>query len=163
MSFPVSSEHAAAATVALVAPRTLRNSRRLTPALCVSWLMSVVAVGAVVACFLSLAAHSRRRRGGRCGRGGLLRGIARGLESFFRAVAVDVTAHAPSHVEARELGDAIHFLDLAVTGLTRHPGVHVSGVREMNVFGELVDSHPRDGLCLRAHTGAHAGDISILV
>src|SRR5215510_10423456 len=96
MSFPVSSWHAVVAIAALEAPRTLRNSRRLTPVFCLSWLMSVVAVRTVVARFLALA-----RRGGRCGsrRRLLLGGIAGGLESFLGAVAVDVTAHAPPHVE----------------------------------------------------------------
>src|SRR5215510_10017016 len=100
MSFPVSSEQAVAAIAALEAPRTLRNSRRLTPVFCVSWLMSVVAVRAVVARFLPFAGGDggRRRRG--AGHR-LLLGIPRGLEPLLRAVAVDVTAHAPAHVEAR--------------------------------------------------------------
>src|SRR5262249_30568398 len=95
MSFPVSSSHAAAIAT-LEAPRTLRNSRRLTPVFCLSWLMSVVAVRAVVARFLSLARVRRWRRRWRA----LLRGgVARGLQPFLRAVAVDVAAHTPTHVE----------------------------------------------------------------
>src|SRR5437588_1425269 len=113
MSFPVSSEHAVAATATLDAPRTLRKSRRLTPVFGVSWLILVVAVRAVVARLLALA----RRDGGRGGRRGrrlLLRLVSRRFESFLGAVAVHVTAHAPAHVEARVLIDAIHLLDLAV-------------------------------------------------
>src|SRR5215217_2608368 len=160
MSFPVSSEQAAAATAVLVAPRTLRNSRRLTPVFTVSWLMSVVAVGAVVARLLALAAR-RRRRNRRCGRrGDLLRRVPRGFEALFVAVTVDVTAHAPSHVEARELLDAIHFLDLPVTRLASHAGVDVSRVWKVDVFGKLVDADPGDWLGVGSHAGAHAGDIS---
>src|SRR5689334_24612113 len=118
MSLPVSSEQAAAPSAALEAPSTLRNSRRLTPFLVVSVLMSVVAVGAVVARLLALARGRCRRGCRRRGRRGLLlRRIAGSLEAFFRAVAVHVTAHAPAHVEAGELANLIHVLDLAVTGL----------------------------------------------
>src|SRR5437868_2288828 len=141
MSFPVSSEQPAAATAALVAPRTLRNSRRLTPGFFVSWLMSVVAVGTVVARLLALT--GRERRGGGRARGrGLLRRVAGGLEPFFRAVAVDVTAHAPTHVERRELIDPVHFLDLAVTRLARNTGIDVSRVREVDVLGKFVNADP---------------------
>src|SRR5215211_2285187 len=99
MSLPVSSSHAVTASAALEAPRTLRNSRRLTPVFCVSWVMLVVAVGAIVARLLALAGRDVRGRGGRRGCR-LLRRIPGGLESFLRAVAVDVTADAPPHVQA---------------------------------------------------------------
>src|SRR4051812_46558602 len=117
MSLPVGSEHAAAETAAVPAPRTFRNSRRLTPGV-VELLISVVAVRAVVARLLAIA-------GGRGGRGGVhtlgLRGLLRlvpgGLLAFLRDVAVHVTAHAPAHVQAGVLIDLIHLLDLAVTRL----------------------------------------------
>src|SRR5437879_13526617 len=124
MSLPASSEHAVAETAAVETPRTLRNSRRFTPlalsllpsalrtsgrssamdGLLVSWLILVVAVRAVVARLLALG--RRRRRGGRgdalAGRG-LQRRVAGSLLAFLRDVAVHVTAHAPTHVEARVL------------------------------------------------------------
>src|SRR5690349_1206571 len=160
MSFPVSSEQAVVAIAALETPSTLRNSRRLTPGFCVSWLMSVVAVAAVVASLLALARCDGRRR--RIRRR-LLLGITRGLQSFFFAVAVDVAAHAPAHVEARELVDAIHVLDLAVTRLAGHTRVHVARVWEVDVFRDFVNTHPRNGLGVRTHAGAHASGISILI
>src|SRR5262245_7628713 len=156
MSFPVSSWQAVVAIAALETPRTLRNSRRLTPVFCLSWLMSVVAVRAVVPRFLALARVRRRRR--------LLRGgIARGLEPFLRAVAVDVTAHTPTHVEAGILEDAVHSLHLAVTRLAGDAGVHVTRVREVDVLRHLVNSHPRNRLRVRAHARTHPGDIRKLV
>src|SRR5512143_4358278 len=138
MSFPVSSEHPAAATAALVAPRTVRSSRRLTPVFFVSWLMSVVAVGAVVASLLALTCRDGGRRG-QCRGRGLLRCVTGGFEPFFRAVAVDVAAHTPAHVEGRELIDAIHLLDLAVTHLAGDAGVDVARVREVHVLRNLVN------------------------
>src|SRR5579884_396188 len=164
MSFPVGSSQPTAATVALVTPRTLRKSRRLTPVFVVSWLMSVVAVGAVVAGVLPLGGGDgghRRRRGARART--RRRGVARGFESFLRTVAVHVAADAPAHVEARELRDAIHLLDLAVTGLAGDAGVDVPRVREVDVLGQLVDADPRNGLGVRPHAGARRGDISKLV
>src|SRR6185503_7098206 len=114
MSFPVSSEQAVVANTALEAPRTLRNSRRLTPVFCVSWLISVVAVRAVVSSLLAVAGGGCRGAGTAWRR--LRVGISSGLEAFLRAVDVHVTADAPPHVDARELSDAIHFLDLSMTG-----------------------------------------------
>src|SRR6185295_20368008 len=152
------------ASAALDAPTTLRNSRRLTP---VFSLISVVAVGAVVARLFALAAlcvggsyGAGRGGGGRCL---LLCRVARRLEAFLCAIAVHVTAHAPTHVEAGELIDAIHVLDLAVAGLTGDAGIHVAHVREVHVLRHLVNSHPRNGLRLRSHAGAHAGDVRELV
>src|SRR5215472_4620165 len=131
MSFPVSSEQAVTASAALDAPSTLRNSRRRTPALPLSFVvvtppvsfavpfsrcsMSVVAVGAVVARLLSLGDWRSTWRG-------CLLGVSGGLESFLWAVAVDVAADAPAHVEARVLIDARHVLDLAVTRLAGDAG-----------------------------------------
>src|SRR5947209_5072108 len=117
MRCPVGSSHAVTASVALDAPSTLRNSRRLTPDFLVSWVISVVAVGAVIARLLALADREIRRGNTRVRVRGLLRRVARGLLPFLRAVAVHVAAHTPAHVEARELIDPIHFLDLAVTRL----------------------------------------------
>src|SRR5437016_6050832 len=110
MSLPVSSWHAVVASTALEAPRTLRNSRRLTPVFCVSRLISVVAVRAVVPRLLAIGRSDRRGRGSR-GCGLLLGRVAGRFDSLFRAVSVHMTAHAPAHVQARELLDAIHFLD----------------------------------------------------
>src|SRR6476646_3857164 len=121
MSFPLSSgRQPVAASAAPDAPTTLRKSRRLTAGTFVSLLISVVAVGAVVARLLALDRRDRgrRRRGVRADAG--LRRIPGGLEPFLRAVAVDVAADAPAHVEARELVDALHVLDLAVTSLARN-------------------------------------------
>src|SRR3954471_6462418 len=165
MSLPVSSEHAVA-TAAPETPSTLRKSRRLTADLLLfpsaprtsgrrsagrfSLLMSVVAVGAVVARLLAL-----RRCGGGGGQrdaltlGRLLRRVARGLLAFPGAVAVHVTAHAPPHVEARVLIDAIHLLDLAVARLAGDAGVDVAHVREVHVLGDLVNAHPGNRLRLR--------------
>src|SRR5689334_1507809 len=131
MSFPVSSgRHPVAATAAPVAPTTLRNSRRLTPGTLVSLLISVVAVGAVVARLLALDRRARSRRGG-IGADAWLRRVPGRLESFLRAVAVHVAADAPAHVEARELVDALHVLDLPVARLAGHAGVDVARVREV--------------------------------
>src|SRR3954447_1640925 len=104
MRCPVGSSHAVIASVALDAPRTLRNSRRLTPVFFVSWVILVVAVGAVVARLLTLGGRNicDIRGRGACSRCGLLR-IPRGFQSLFRAVAVDVTTYAPTHVQARVL------------------------------------------------------------
>src|SRR5262245_33995192 len=156
MSFPVSSWQAVVAIAALETPRTLRNSRRLTPGFCVSWLMSVVAVRAVVARFLALA-----RRRGWCGirRPLLLGRIAGGLESFLWAVAVHVTADAPTHVEARVLKDAIHLLDLTVARLAGDAGVHVARVREVHVFRHFVNPYPRNGPGFRSHARTHPRDV----
>src|SRR5438067_822910 len=118
MSLPVCSEHPTAAT-AVDAPTTLRKSRRLTGVLVWSFIL-IVAVGAVVARLLSV--RGQRRRGLRAR---LRRVVAGRLEAFRRAVAVDVTAHAPTHVERRVLIDLIHLLDLAVTGLASDAGVDV--------------------------------------
>src|SRR5688500_19966729 len=104
MSLPVGSEHAAA-PAAVLAPRTLRNSRRLT-ALGVS-LISVVAAGAVVARLLAVG--FRRHGAARVG------DITRRAQTFGGVVSVDVTLHAPPHVERRKLVDAIHLLHFAVT------------------------------------------------
>src|SRR6185437_2679569 len=110
MSFPVSSWHAVTASAALDAPRTFRNSRRLTPLepeVEVSWLMSVVAVGAVVARLLAFRRRDRCRRGRRGERRarGLLRRVPGRLEAFLGTVAGDVTADAPPHVQGRVLID----------------------------------------------------------
>ena len=93
----------------------------------------------------------------------LLFRVAGGLESFLRAVAVDVTAHAPAHVEARELIDAIHLLDLAVARLAGDAGVDVTRVREVDVLRKLVNAHPRNGLGVRPHSSAGHRDVSVLV
>src|SRR4029078_10279340 len=165
MSFPGSSAApAAVASAALDAPTTLRNSRRFTPPPVFS-LMSVVAVGAVVARFFALTAlyvggSHGAGRGGRCL---LLCRVSSRLEAFLRAVAVHVTAHTPTHVEARELIDAIHVLDLAVAGLAGDAGIHVAHVREVHVLRHLVNSHPRNRLRLGTHARAHAGDVRELV
>src|SRR5215471_2473683 len=142
MSLPVSSgRHPVAATAAPVTPTTLRKSRRLTGGTLVSLLISVVAVGAVVARLLAL---DRRGRGSCCiGADTRLRRVAGGFQSFLRAVAVHVAADAPAHVEARELVDALHVLDLPVARLAGHAGVDVARVREVHVFGQLVDAVPR--------------------
>src|SRR6185312_5460657 len=110
MSFPVGSEQPAAAIAALDAPSTLRNSRRFTPAVVVSWVMSVVAVRAVVPRLLSLTRVEGvvcRATTRRCGerRAGRLVGVTGGRETFFRTVAADVTAHAPTHVQRGALLD----------------------------------------------------------
>src|SRR6516162_8300688 len=164
MSFPVSSEHAVTASAALDAPRTFRNSRRLTPGLLLSLIavplfasvagpplaacsrcsMSVVAVGAVVARLLAIGDR------GVAGRR-LLLGVSRRLETFLHAVAIHVTANAPAHVQARKLVNAIHVLDLPVTRLAGHTGVDVARMREVDVFRKLVDAHPRNGLRVRTH------------
>src|SRR6185436_17363761 len=161
INFPVGSSHAVIASVALDAPRTLRNSRRLTPVGFVSWVILVVAVGAVVARLLALGGRDiRGRRSGSSRR--LLRGISRCFQSFLRAISVDVTADAPAHVQARELIDAIHVLDLSVARLTRHTSVDVARVWEVHVLGKLMNSLPRDGLRVRTHWGALSSDVSIL-
>src|SRR6185437_883302 len=125
--------HAVTARAALEAPRTFRNSRRLTPVAPVgegSWLMSVVAVRAIVPCLLSFGRrHGRRRRRRRERRGRRLRRrVAARLEAFLGAVAVDVTAHAPAHVQRRVLVDTIHLLHLAVAGLAGDADVDVARV-----------------------------------
>src|ERR1041385_6510850 len=127
MSFPASSEHPAAVTAAPVTPRTFRKSRRLTPltpVLAESWLILVVAVRAIVARLFPFTGlgDGRSNRLSRCGR---LRRVSRGFESFLLTVAVHMTADAPAHVEAGELVDAIHFLDLPVTRLAGNAGVDV--------------------------------------
>src|SRR5688500_7221708 len=102
MSLPVGSEHAAA-PAAVPAPSTLRNSRRLTPApLEGDSLMSVVTIGAVVASPFPFG--RRRHRAARIG------GVARRALSRHRIVTVDVTVHAPTHVERRVLVDTVHRL-----------------------------------------------------
>src|SRR6185437_13684922 len=94
----------------------------------------------------------------RCGerRAGRLVGVAGSLETFFRTVAVDVTAHAPAHVQRGVLIDPIHLLDLAMAGLAGHAGIDVARVREVDVFGKLVNPDPGNRLGVRAHAGAHA-------
>ena len=54
----------------------------------------------------------------------------------------DVTVDAPSHVQRVLLIYLLHVLDLAVARLTRHPRIHVSHVREVNVLGKLVNPDP---------------------
>src|SRR5688500_16171043 len=117
MSFSTSSwKHPTVVEAAPAAPRTLRKSRRLTPADPEGWVMrevlggrtqasgcrqptSVVTGAAVVPCFLGREGKvlgRRRAAGGANGIGGL--------------VAVDVTVHAPAHVERRRLIDLGHVL-----------------------------------------------------
>src|SRR5215467_7953717 len=176
MSFPVSSEQAVTAIAALDAPSTLRNSRRRTPGLPLvlmvltlvsfagtpfasplsRWSMSVVAVGAVVARLLSLGDWRRTRRG-------CLLGVSGGLEPLRRAVPGHMAADAPAHVEARVLVDATHVFDLAMARLTRHTGVHVPHVREVDVLGKLVDADPRNRLRARLHAQAHGWRIGVLI
>src|ERR1041385_6552229 len=163
MSFPESSgRQPVAASAAPEAPTTLRKSRRLTPGVLegVSWLMSVVTVGAVVARLFPL-----RRRRGRGGARGCtrLRRVTSGFEALLRAVAVHVTAHAPAHVERRELIDAFHVLDLPMARLTRDAGVDVTRVREVHVLGELVHAVPRNRNRLRPRAGEYGFLISVLV
>src|SRR5439155_1672568 len=85
----------ARAMAALDAPKTLRNSRRLTPGF-VSCVMLVVTVGAIVARLLAIGGVDVGRRG-RSWRPLRRRRVSRRLEPFARTVAVDVAAHAPSH------------------------------------------------------------------
>src|SRR5512133_15418 len=162
MSFPVGSSHAVTASVALDAPSTLRNSRRLTPVFFVSWVMLVVAVGAIVARLLALSGREIRGRGGG-GRRRWLRRVAGRVESFLRAVTVHVAADTPAHVQTRELIDAIHVLDLAVTRLAGNAGVDVARVREVHVFRHLVNADPGNGLRFRTHGRADRRHISILL
>src|SRR5579872_7348113 len=163
MSRPASSgEQAVAASVALDAPRTLRKSRRLTPGFLVSWLMSVMAIRAVVARVLAFRGREAHRRSIRVRRE-LLRRVARGLDAFLEAVPVEVTAHAPAHVERRVLVDAIHLLYLPVTRLAGDAGVDVTHVREVHVLGQLVNADPRDGFGVRSHARTDSRLISKLV
>src|SRR6185503_4167081 len=167
ISLPVSSEHAVAATAAPETPRTLRNSRRLTAVRLsllpsaprtsgrssamdgsfVFWLILIMAVGAVIPRLLAF-----RRSGGGGGERvtlplrDLLRRVPRGVLAFLGDVAVHVTAHTPAHVEARVLLHAVHLLDLAVARLAGDAGVDVARVREVDVLGQLVNTHPRNGL-----------------
>src|SRR5215831_18167191 len=151
MSFSTSSwKHPTVVVTAPAAPRTLRKSRRLTPADpegSVMWLISksVMAGAAIVASFL--------------GRQGLIRGGRVPLGVAHRVgglVAVDVAVDAPAHVERGELVDALHALHLAVAALTRHAGIHVAHVREVHVLGKLMDADPRNrflGLAARIRVG----------
>src|SRR5687767_13861334 len=125
MSLPVGSEHAAA-PAAVPAPSTLRKSRRLTPAFVVGSLISVVAAGAVVARLLALifGRHSAAR----------VRDVSRRALTFGGVVTVDVTLHAPAHVQRRVLVDAIHFLHFAVARLAGDAGAHVAHMREPHVL-----------------------------
>src|SRR5881396_3063936 len=113
------------AVAAPPAPRTLRKSRRFTPGSLVNRRSSslVVTRRAIVA---------RAKRGIRL---------------------ADVTVHAPAHVERVLLIDLLHILDLPVTGLALHAGVHVTHVRKMNVFGKLVDANPRHRLLVVPERG----------
>ena len=145
MSFPVSSgRQPVAASAALDAPRTLRKSRRLTPAR--FRVVAHLSSGSWRSRSAPSCARPSRPRGvaAAFGTDAGLRRVPGGLESFLRAVAVHVTADAPAHVEARELVDAIHVLDLPVTRLAGHAGVDVARVREVHVLGKLVDAHPTE-------------------
>src|SRR5437762_2412555 len=106
---------------------------------------SVMTIRAIIARLFPIGPRDRGRRdwstGSRAGRA-----VPRGLETLLLAVAVDVTAHAPAHVERRELKDAVHFLDLAVARLARDAGVDMARVRKVDVLGNFVNPHPGDWL-----------------
>src|SRR5687767_12027391 len=146
MSFPVGSEHAAA-PAAVPAPRTLRNSRRLTPPLLADSLISVVAVGAVIARLLALIRwrHGDVAVADVTGRALSLGGI----------VPIHVAVHTPTHVQRRVLVDAIHLLHFAVTRLAGDADVHVPHVREADVLGNLMDANPRHRLSMTAAVVLH--------
>src|SRR5690349_7218847 len=75
----------------------------------------------------------------------LRRGIALGVPHCVgRLVAVDVTVHAPAHVERRELEDPTHALYLAVAALAGNSRIDVTHVREVHVLGNFVDADPLD-------------------
>src|SRR6266550_530537 len=113
---------------AVPAPRTLRKSRRFTPAgaaviPCAVRSCSVL-IGSVVTCAAIVSRTERRVR------------------------LADVAVDAPSHVERRRLVDLLHILDLAMTRLAGDTGVDVSHVREVNVLRKLVDADPGNRLFL---------------
>src|ERR1700741_5018094 len=119
----LSDEQPSIVVAAGLAPRTLRNSRRFTPAGAAVFACAVrscsVLIGSVVTCAAIVSRAERRIR------------------------LADVAVDAPSHVERRCLIDLLHVLYLAVTRLAGDAGVDVPHVREVDVLRELVDADPR--------------------
>src|ERR1700687_3152985 len=128
MSFSTFSEaHPSIVVAAVPTPSTLRNSRRFTPFGAAS-LADEPSCSMLIPLVVTRAAVVSRAEG--------------------RVRLSDVTVDAPTHVERRRLIDLLHILDLAVTRLARHAGVHVPHVRKVHVLRQLVDADPRHRLLL---------------
>src|ERR1700682_890882 len=128
MSFSTFSEaHPSIVVTAVPTPSTLRNSRRFTPFGEAS-LAGEPSCSMLILLVVTRAAVVSRAEG--------------------RVRLSDVTVDAPAHVERRRLINLFHVLDLAVTRLTRHAGVHMPHVRKVHVLRQFVDADPRHRLLL---------------
>ena len=66
------------------------------------------------------------------------------LAKVFRSLETAVTVQAPAHGEWLRLINAIHFLDVSVTGFASHTFCKVALVIEVRVVRKLVDAYPLD-------------------
>src|ERR1700741_2653644 len=138
----LSDEQPSIVVAAGLAPRTLRNSRRFTPAGAAVFACAVRSCSVLIGSIVTCAAI-----------------VSRG-ERWLRLA--DVAVDAPSHVERRRLVDLLHVLNLAVTRLAGDTGVDVSHVREVNVFGKLVDADRWNRLFL-VPVGSQLLDLRLVV